>query len=120
MTTLRLDPITHDLTVAGGSFQDVSGAGEIQQNVKIRLLRFRGEVPRDANAGMPYHDEIMQKGVAPSRLDFLYRSEIEGTLGITELIEGPEIEVDATRRMTVEFRADTDVGLLSFNVETIT
>ena len=117
MTTLKLDEVTHDFIVAGGAFQDVSGEQEIRQNVAIRLLLFMGENPWDTELGMPYHDEILKKGIPPERLEFLFRDAIEGTVGVVAIVEGPTFPFnDATRTLSIEFRAQTDVGLLDFSL----
>jgi hypothetical protein len=111
MTCLKLDPVTWDLVVENGSFAEVDGIEEIRQTCRLRLMRFRGEVPRNADAGMPYLEEIFAKGTSPQRLEFIYRQEILGTPGIIEITEGPDLEFnEETRHLSISFRAATDFG----------
>ena len=51
MSTWKIDPDTRELVREGGSLVRISGVDEIVQNVRIRLLLFRGEVLLDQFAG---------------------------------------------------------------------
>lgn len=111
MTQLKLDPGTHDLVLG----EEVSDEEEIRQHLKIRLLLIRGEVKWNIDLGVPYLEDVMRKGVPPSRLVSIFRGIILGTPGINEITEGPTFDgPDANRLMALTFRANTDVGELDF------
>lgn len=116
MTQLKLDPVTHDLAVEAGGFANVSGEEEIRQHLRLRLHIFKGEVVYATDVGVPYIQEVMRRGTPPERLSAIFREAILGTPGITQITEGPELELDpATRLLTLTFSAETDAGLLDFS-----
>lgn len=114
---LKLDPTTHDLTLdAGGrleyvtdSTDDAADAATVQE-IKTRLLFFRGECFADLREGVPYYQEILIKGVDLGRVKAILRQAIASVPGIADV---PKLEVNldrATRAATVVFEARTKRG----------
>lgn len=102
-----------DLSVSGGDLQLVSGADAIVQAVRIRLQFFRGEWFLDVDAGVPYFQDVLVKNPDPNVLQAVFRAAILETPGISELT-ALSIDFDRTnRRLSVSYRADTDVGEIS-------
>ncbi len=85
MTQSLLDPVTHDLVREGGSFVRTTGAQEIAQGIKVRLLLFRGEAFLNTLLGVPYFSEILIKGIDEASLQGIFREAILGAKGVTEL-----------------------------------
>lgn len=105
MSRFLLDTTTHRPVRSGGSFVRVTGAQEIAQNVKVRLLLFLGEVWLDTTQGVPYFQEVLLKGVDPAALQVVFREAILGADGIVS-IELLELAFDpATRVLTVDYQA---------------
>lgn len=116
MPMLKLDPVTHDLVLG----EDVTDEEQIRQHVKIRLLIVKGEVVWDTDLGVPYLGEVTEKGASPARLGAIFREVILDTPGIDEITEGPVLEgPDESNKLTLTFRASTDVGELDFSEELI-
>lgn len=120
--TLRgfyLDPESHDLYLdAGGRFVFLDGADAAQadrataQEIKTRLLFFKGEGFTDAREGVPYFQEILRKGVALSRVRAIVQRVIRSHPSIVD-VPVCEVTLDrATRAASVRFEARTLSGRL--------
>lgn len=111
MRGLALDPLTHDLSVSAGRFLTVDEDAATVQQIRTRLLFFRGESFTDQREGVPYWEEILAvKGVDLGRVKTLLRGAI---LNVPSVVDVPilEIELDrSTRRASVTFEARTVLG----------
>lgn len=105
MTQLRLDPTTHDLSRSGGTFERADAGEEIRQNIKVRLLLFRGEAWLDTALGIPYFAEVLRKGIDEASLTNIFREAILGSDGVTALEALDLSFVPAARRLDVSFVA---------------
>lgn len=100
---LLLDKTTHDLTLKNGDLQLVDGGNWVQQSIKQNLQTLLGEWFLDTTIGLPWFDEIMQKGTSENRIKQLLIREIANTQGV-EKLNSLIINVDnRTRRGTVTF-----------------
>lgn len=107
----RLDPESHDLSLdAGGRLEYVEGDEATAQEIKTRLLFFKGENFLDLREGVPYYTEILIKGVDLGRVRALIRSVIASVPGVVDV---PVIEVEldrVTRVATVRWEARNATG----------
>lgn len=104
MSRFLLDTATHRPVRANGSFVRVSGAQEIAQNCKVRLLLGRGEVWLDTSQGVPYFREVLRKGVDAAALQGVFRDAILGADGIVS-IETLLLNVTPARVLEVDYDA---------------
>ena len=100
---LKLDLIEHDLTLVNGDLQIVDGGNWVQQSIKQNLQAILGEWFLDRTVGLPWFDEILQKGTSSNRVKQLLIREIVNTKGI-EKLNTLNINVDnRTRQASVSF-----------------
>lgn len=115
MSDLNLDLLTGDAILDEGNFELNSGIDAVRQHLKQRLQTFLGEWFLDNRVGVPYYEHILIKNPNPSVLDTVFKSVILNTPGILELIEF-DIDLDeATRQMTLVFKANTVDGEIDFS-----
>jgi len=110
MADLELDPNTHDLVLRRFDLALVDGGALIVQRIKQRLLLFLGEWYLDTEAGVPWFQEILVKGVDLARVETLLKRAIVGTDGVARLTS---LDLDFTpepRRLLVSFRAVGENG----------
>lgn len=107
----KLDPESHDLALdAGGRLLSVEGDDATAQEIKTRLLFFKGEAFTDAREGVPYFQEILKKGVSLPRVRAIIRQVIQSHPGIVD-VPVCAIELDrATRAATIVWQARTLAG----------
>ena len=108
---LALDPLTHDLSLDGaGRFETVEGDAATIQEIKTRLLFFKGEGFADLREGVPYFQEILRKGVDLARVKAIVRQVVQSHPVIADV---PQISVSldrVTRAASVSFEARTHAG----------
>lgn len=106
-----LNPATHDLAVQNGRFRTVSDDEATAQEIKTRLLFFKGESFTDRREGVPYWTEILAvKGVDLNRVKAIIRAVIRS---VPAVVDVPRLEIvydRATRRASVDFEARTVRG----------
>ena len=111
MRGLRLDPLTHDLDVAAdGSITTVDGDAATAQEIRTRLLFFRGEAFTDALEGCPWFQEVLVKGGDLSRARAIVRAAI---MSVPAIVDVPTIDLDldrATRTLSITWEARTNTG----------
>ena len=113
----KLDPESHDLALdAGGRLEYVTDDTQedadeaTAQEIKTRLLFFKGESFTDAREGVPYYQEILIKGVQPARVKAIVRRVIQSHPAIVD-VPVCELVLDrATRRAAVTWEARTVEG----------
>lgn len=107
----KLDLESHDLSLdSAGRLEYVDGDAATAQEIKTRLLFFRGEGFTDLREGVPYFQEILRKGADPARVKAIIRSVIQSVPAIADV---PRIDFSldpATRAATVTFEARTKTG----------
>ena len=107
----KLDPLTHDLSLDdAGDLETVSDDAATAQEIKTRLLFFKGEGFTDLREGVPYFQEILRKGVDLGRVKAIIRQTIQSHPAIRDV---PQIDISldrATRAASVSFVARTFTG----------
>ncbi len=110
MRGLKLDG-DHDLSLDdGGRLEVVDSDEATAQEIKTRLLFFRGESFMDVREGVPYYQEILKKAPDMARIRAIIRAVI---LSVPSVIDVPVLEIAhdrATRSATVTWEARTRTG----------
>lgn len=112
---LALDS-NHDIIIGRGATR-ISGATQVAQLVKCRLLTLFGEWSLDDTIGLPWYESIFTKQVRVSDIESAVANIIRGTEGVQQLLS---IDIDAdfrTRQLNISFVAISDYGDIS---ETVT
>jgi len=106
-----LDPNTHDLAIdSGGRLRYVEDDAATAQEIKTRILFFRGENFMDTREGVPYYEEILEKGVDLARVREIFRKVIQS---VPAVVDVPLLTLDldrTTRALTVVWEARTNTG----------
>lgn len=113
----KLDSESHDLSLDdGGRLEYVTDDTQNEadeataQEIKTRLLFFKGESFTDAREGVPYFQEVLIKGVSPERVRAIVRRVIQSHPSIVD-VPVCELSLDrTTRRATVVWEARTVEG----------
>lgn len=105
---LALDS-NHDIIIGRGTTR-ISGAAQVAQLVKCRLLTIFGEWKLDNSLGLPWFEAIFTKQVRPSDIEAAIANIIRGTAGVQQLIS---IDINAdyrARSLGISFTALSDYG----------
>lgn len=106
---LRLDPLTHDLLLAGDGAL-IDGPERIVQQIKCTLLTLYGEWFLDTTFGVPYLESIMVKNPNRSEIEAILKDRIIDVPGVTG-VRQMTIQIDREQRtLRVDFVATTDHG----------
>lgn len=111
MRGFYLDPATHDLTVVSGRLRLVADDEATVQEIRTRLLFFKGDSFVDQREGVPYWEEILAvKGVDINRVRAILRAVIRSVPSVVD-VPRLDIQIDRiTRRATIDFEARTVRG----------
>lgn len=101
-----------DMDVSSGNFAFARGLVAIQQSLKSRLQAVRGEWFLNVALGLPLFEEIIGKSPSLVAIRALYRTTIEETPGVKQLLE-LRLSLSAERVLTVAFKVNTDFGELA-------
>ena len=114
MADLKLDA-NGDLEIGtDGDLIIVSGVDAIRQHLTIRFQFFRGEWFLDTRLGIPYYEEVLRKAPDLNVVESLLREVIQTTPGVLAINEFA-LDYDAvTRSLSLDFRALTTAGPLTF------
>lgn len=93
-----------------GDLEWVTGEDAIAQHIRIRLRFFKGEWFLNTGEGLPYFQEILQKGTSRARIEALFRKTITGTPGVSGLNAFSMQYDGTTRALTLTFEAQLDEG----------
>lgn len=110
MKDLLLDAGTHDLAVTDLDLEVVDDTRRIRQHVRQRLQLFQGEWFLDPGAGVPWLQEVLEKGADVARVESIIKATILGTPGVEELVEFGVSFDGPTRQLQIEFRVRTTDG----------
>lgn len=114
-----VDPNFGDLQLEKGQLVLVTGQEEIRQHSAQRLRTFLGEWFLDLFIGLPYFEEIFEKGVDVNNIDSIFINEILQTPGIVRLLDfNLDIPDLASRRLEVDYEAQTSESLEPLIVQT--
>jgi hypothetical protein len=108
-----VDPTTGDLVIDANGVKFTSGVESIAQAVQQNLRFFRGEWFADEDIGIPYFEEIFVKNPDLAAVREWFRRTILETVGILDIVS-LDLSFDAaTRKITVTYRATSDLGEIS-------
>ncbi len=105
---LLLDRTSHDLTITNGDLSLVDGGNWVQQSIKQNLQTLLGEWFLNTAVGLPWFDEILQKGTSQNRVQQLLIREIINTNGV-EKLNYLNLDLDPSTRLA---RVDFEVQAL--------
>lgn len=94
-----------DLMIRDGDFVIVEDADQVRQSWLIRVRTFRGEWLLDAKMGLPYFQEIFEKGTSRRHIEQLFIDLTLATPGVLQVISASLESVDPASRnfqLTVE------------------
>ena len=110
MSDIFLDRRTHDIVIGAYDLPIVRGVDLIRQCLKQRLLTILGEWFLNTEIGLPWFQELSQKGIEDDRVTALIMRVIAETEGVTEVVEF-DLSLDrAARRLNVDFRVTSPEG----------
>jgi hypothetical protein len=92
----------------------VSGSELVTQRLQVALQLFKGEWFLDADAGIPWYQEILEKGVDVTVVDSILRKQILATEGVNRILTYSSSIDAATRIVSVAFTVDTVYGPVDF------
>jgi hypothetical protein len=104
--------IDHDLDVSGMDLNLIDGAEQVRQQLLIKLKLWQGEWFLDTEFGTPYLQKILGKQLTLSGAIAALRKsifEVSGVRGIQSLDYSFS---NLTRKLTVNFSADTQYGIV--------
>ena len=104
----------NDLVFAGRDLATVSGSELVAQRLQVALQLFKGEWFLDADAGIPWYQEILEKGVDVTVVDSILRKQIVATEGVNRILKYASSIDAATRIVSVAFTVDTVYGPVEF------
>lgn len=94
----------------------ITGQDEIRQRVIQRLQFFLGEWFLDRSRGIPYFQEIFQKGVDSTSISALFKQEILAVDGVIELVSFDMSYETQTRVLTINTAIRSQEGVVSVQV----
>jgi hypothetical protein len=115
---LKLDS-DHDLAIENDTLVLVDGIDAIRQELDIALQFFLNEWFLDTRLGLPYYEKILGKKPRINVIKGVFRDAILQVNGVNSIFD---LNIDfsaATRILSVEFRAGTVEGELTYNKEFI-
>jgi hypothetical protein len=107
---LKLDTDGDLAFSADGDLVLNEGLEAIAQDIRARLLFFKGEWFLDQDIGLPYFEDILVKN--PSILGVMasIRSEIQNTPGVNEITKLEPTFDRANRKLSVTWAVTSDLG----------
>lgn len=109
----------NDIFLQGGRFARVTNGAYVVQAVRSRLLFYREEWFLDKTAGVPYFQSVFVKPANLGRVESLLKQEILQTNGVARLVSFSMEFNPTTRKLEVEFSAETTFGVIISDQVTI-
>ena len=104
-----------DIAIESGEMVFITSREEIAQFISQKIKTFFGEWFLDVRLGIPYFSSILIKRVQPAVIESIFINEILATPGVVKITEF-DINLDKlTRRMTLDFTAETINGKIDFS-----
>ncbi len=88
----------------------VSDAEEVRQKVEIRLRTFKGEWFMNINAGVPYFQSLLKKGVSKSLIDTQIKTVTLATVGVIAIASFDSVIDLRQRTYTTTMTVTTSEG----------
>lgn len=107
----------NDLIIENGSLKLVRDAAEAIQHVRTRLLFYLEEWFLDTSAGTPWLQEVMVKPVNLANVESIIKTRIIQTPGVLTLQEFSMEYDTSSRRLNVQFTAETEYGEIEDGLE---
>jgi hypothetical protein len=107
----------HDIDISDFDLEFTTPFQLTTQKIKQALSLFKGEWFLNANAGLPYYEEIFGKNNSLARIETLYIRALQAIPEIVE-IESFNIELDnVTRKLKIDFEVrDNANNLISISL----
>lgn len=114
MISIALNRLTHDIEFLNGQLQIVEDTDgnpdQIIQNLKTRLLFFRGEWFLDTVIGLPYFSDIYVKSPNIPNIEAIVKAEILDVTGVLEITQF-DLNYDIRqRKLSINFVVNTIYG----------
>ena len=98
MSDIYLDEVTGDIDLTGNTVKlTTSDIQEVRQKVEIRLRTFKEEWFMNINAGVPYFQRLLNKGVSKSLIDTQIKTNVLATVGVLAIAKFNS-EIDLRQR----------------------
>lgn len=118
MMDFKLD-IDGDLEIISGKPSVLETIQEaVKQRLQIRLQTFLGEYFLDITQGIPYRQQIFNKGLTKKEVDALFLREISLDPDVIKVLSFSSEQIN--RRYKLNFEVLTEDGLLRVNLPNIT
>lgn len=107
--------LNHDLDTSSLDLKLVDKAEQVRQQLLIKLKLWRGEWFLDTEFGTPYLQQILGKQLTLSGAIAALRKSILEVGGVRRIIDFSYKFNSSTRKLEVEFTADTPYGIVEVN-----
>lgn len=111
---LKLDD-DNDLIIEDGDLVLTTGSEMVTQRIKQRLKTFYGEWFLDKTIGVPYIQQVFEKGADPIIIETAFKNEILADPAIIELTAFEITLNTTTRELQVVFKAKSTEGPINFD-----
>lgn len=105
----------HDLDTSSLDLKLVDKAEQVRQQLLIKLKLWRGEWFLDTEFGTPYLQQILGKQLTLSGALAALRKSILEVEGVRQILSFSYKFNNSTRKLEVEFTADTPYGIVEVN-----
>lgn len=105
----------HDLDTSSLDLKLVDKAEQVRQQLLIKLKLWRGEWFLDTEFGTPYLQQILGKQLTLSGALAALRKSILEVAGVRQILSFSYKFNNSTRKLEVEFTADTPYGIVEVN-----
>lgn len=102
----------HDLDTSSLDLKLVDKAEQVRQQLLIKLKLWRGEWFLDTEFGTPYLQQILGKQLTLSGALAALRKSILEVEGVRQILSFSYSFSKSTRKLTVDFTADTPYGIV--------
>ena len=103
---------SHDLDTSSLDLKLVDQAEQVRRQLVIKLKLWRGEWFLDTEFGTPYLQQILGKQLTLSGALAALRKSILEVEGVRQILSFSYSFSDSTRKLTVDFTADTPYGIV--------
>ena len=115
MVDEALDETTHDMVFTNYDGATVTGADQVRQNCKIRLLMIKGEYFGNSNLGNIDFNALANKTNIPAMIDAANKATIKATPEVLSLLSYTSNFDTSKRTLTISFSAQTIYGPITIN-----
>lgn len=110
-----------DILVIDGKFELLNTIQEaVKQRLSIKLRTFLGEYFLDISQGIPYRQQIFNKGITPRETDAIFLAKILEDSDVIKVTSFSSTYTSNNRGYDLKFEVLTTDGLLRVNLPSIT